>query len=77
MTLVPEIDMILNYHSHPSVAEFRKLEDMREALDWNDINLFNTFCKSSVINNEFDMEEYPDMTLSGPFPNVEDSTDVV
>ena len=40
-TLVPDIDKILGYHSHPSVAELRRLEDRRDSLDWADKNALN------------------------------------
>ena len=40
-TLVPDIDKILDYHSHPSIAELRRLEDRRDSLDWADKNALN------------------------------------
>lgn len=39
--LVPEIDRILGYHNHPTVAELRRLDDMRDALDWYEKNQLN------------------------------------
>ena len=40
-TLVPDIDKILGYHSHPPVAELRRLEERRDTLDWADKNALN------------------------------------
>lgn len=40
-TLIPDIDIILGYHSHPTVAELRQLEERRDILDWNDKNDLN------------------------------------
>lgn len=34
--LVPEVDQILEYRNHPSVAELRRLDEMRDGLDWDD-----------------------------------------
>ncbi len=40
-SLVLEIDKILGYHNHPTVAELRRLDDMSDALDWNEKNQLN------------------------------------
>ena len=40
-TLVPYIDQILGYHNHPTVAELKKLDEQRDALDWEDKNSLN------------------------------------
>lgn len=40
-TLISDIDMILGYHSHPTVAELRQLEERRDILDWNEKNDLN------------------------------------
>ncbi len=40
-TLIPDIDKILGYHSHPTVAELRQLEERRDILDWNEKNDLN------------------------------------
>lgn len=40
-TLIPDIDKILGYHSHPTVAELRQLEERRDVLDWNEKNDLN------------------------------------
>lgn len=40
-SLVPEIDRILGYHNHPTVAELRRLDDMSDALDWDEKNQLN------------------------------------
>ena len=40
-TLIPDIDKILGYHCHPTVAELRQLEGRRDILDWNEKNDLN------------------------------------
>ena len=40
-TLIPDIDRILGFHSHPTVTELRQLEERREILDWNEKNDLN------------------------------------
>lgn len=40
-TLVPYIDQILGFHNHPTVAELKKLDEQRDALDWEDKNSLN------------------------------------
>lgn len=40
-TLISEIDKILGYHSYPTVAELRQLEERRNILDWNEKNDLN------------------------------------
>lgn len=40
-TLIPDIDKILGFHSHPTVAELRQLEERRDVLDWNEKNDLN------------------------------------
>ena len=40
-TLIPDIDKILGYHSHPTVGELRQLEERRNNLDWNEKNFLN------------------------------------
>ena len=40
-TLIPDIDKILGYHSHPTVAELRQLEERSDILDWSEKNDLN------------------------------------
>ena len=40
-TLIPDIDRILGFHSHPTVVELRQLEERRDILDWNEKNDLN------------------------------------
>ena len=40
-TLVPFVDQILGYHNHPTVAELKRLDEMRDDLDWEDKNALN------------------------------------
>ena len=41
-------------------------------INYNEVKLYNAFCESCAINKDFNMEDYPDATLSGPFVNPED-----
>lgn len=41
-------------------------------INYNEVKLYNTFCESCNINNDFNIEDYPEYTLSGPFVNPED-----
>lgn len=40
-TLEPDINKILGFHGHPSMAELRQLEERRNALDWHEKNNLN------------------------------------
>ena len=41
-------------------------------INYNEVKLYNAFCESCNINKDFNISEYPDLTLSGPFVNPED-----
>lgn len=41
-------------------------------INYNEVKLYNAFCESCDIEKEFNVEDYSDVTLSGPFVNPED-----
>lgn len=43
-----------------------------ENIDYNEVKLYNAFCKSCDIDRDFNVNDYPEYTLSGPFINPED-----
>ena len=45
-------------------------------INYNEVKLYNTFCKSCDIGKDFNMDDYPEFSLSGPFVNSEDFMDV-
>lgn len=43
-----------------------------EDINYNEVKLYNAVCESCNIEKDFNVEYYPDYTLSGPFVNPED-----
>ena len=43
-----------------------------EDINYNEVKLYNAVCESCNIEKDFNVEDYPDYTLSGPFVNSED-----
>ena len=43
-----------------------------EDINYNEVKLYNAVCESCNIEKDFNVEDYPDYTLSGPFVNPED-----
>ena len=41
-------------------------------INYNEVKLYNAFCESCNIEKDFKVDEYEDVTLSGPFVNPED-----
>ena len=41
-------------------------------INYNEVKLYNAFCESCNIEKDFNVDEYKDVTLSGPFVNPED-----
>ena len=41
-------------------------------INYNEVKLYNTFCESCDIDKDFNVDDYSDVTLSGPFVNPED-----
>lgn len=43
-----------------------------EDINYNEVKLYNAFCESCDIEKDFNVEDYLDYSLSGPFVNPED-----
>lgn len=43
-----------------------------EDINYNEVKLYNAVCESCNIEKDFNVEDYPDYSLSGPFVNPED-----
>lgn len=43
-----------------------------EDINYNEVKLYNAFCESCNIERDFNVEDYPEFSLSGPFVNPED-----
>lgn len=43
-----------------------------EDINYNEVKLYNAVCESCNIEKDFNVEDYPNYTLSGPFVNPED-----
>ncbi len=41
-------------------------------INYNEVKLYNAVCDSCNIEKDFNVEDYPEYTLSGPFVNPED-----
>ena len=41
-------------------------------INYNEVKIYHTVCKFCNIENDFNIEDYPDYTLSGPFVNPAD-----
>lgn len=46
-------------------------------INYNEVKLYNAVCESCNIEKDFNVEEYPDFTLSGPFVNPEDLMTII
>lgn len=46
-------------------------------INYNEVKLYNAFCESCNIEKDFNTEDYPEHTLSGPFVNPEDVMDII
>lgn len=42
-----------------------------EDINYNEVKLYNTFCESFGIESNFNIEDYPEYSISGPFFNDE------
>lgn len=43
-----------------------------EDINYNEVKLYNAVCESCNIEKDFNIEDYPDFTFSGPFVNPEE-----
>ena len=41
-------------------------------INYNEVKLYNAFCESCNIEKDFNLKDYIDVTLSGPFTNPEE-----
>ena len=41
-------------------------------IDYNEVKLYHAFCESCDIDRDFNVSDYPEYALSGPFVNPED-----
>lgn len=46
-------------------------------INYNEVKLYNAFCESCDIEKDFNVDDYPDFSLSGPFVNPEDLMNVL
>ena len=48
-----------------------------EDINYNEVKLYNTVCESCNIERDFNVEDYPGLTFSGPFVNPEDLMNII
>lgn len=48
-----------------------------EDINYNEVKLYNAVCESCNIEKDFNIEDYPDLSLSGPFVNPEDLMNII
>ena len=48
-----------------------------EDINYNEVKLYNAVCKSCNIEIDFNVEDYPGLTFSGPFVNPEDLMNII
>ena len=48
-----------------------------EDINYNEVKLYNAFCESCDIEKDFNVNDYPEYSLSGPFVNPEDIMNMV
>lgn len=46
-------------------------------INYNEVKLYNAVCESCNIEKDFNIEDYPDLSLSGPFVNPEDLMNII
>lgn len=46
-------------------------------INYNEVKLYNAVCESCNIEKDFNIEDYPNFTLSGPFVNPEDLMNII
>ena len=63
----------LNLEQKTLVAQMMgKMIVVDKDINYNEVKLYNAFCESCHIDKDFNVEDYSDVTLSGPFVNPED-----
>ena len=48
-----------------------------EDINYNEVKLYNAVCESCNIERDFNVEDYPGLTFSGPFFNPEDLMNII
>ena len=48
-----------------------------EDINYNEVKLYNAVCESCNIERDFNVEDYPGLTFSGPFVNPEDLMNII
>ena len=48
-----------------------------EDINYNEVKLYNAVCESCNIERDFNVEDYPGLTFSGPFANPEDLMNII
>ena len=63
----------LDYGQKMLVAQMMgKMVVIDEDINYNEVIIYNDICHQCNIEDEFDVEDYPEYSLSGPFINPED-----
>ena len=63
----------LNIEQKEEIAKMMgKMIVIDKDINYNEVKLYNAFCESCNIEKDFNVDDYEDVTLSGPFVNPED-----
>ena len=63
----------LNVEQKEMVAKMMgKMIVIDNDINYNEVKLYNTFCESCNIEKDFNVKDYNEVTLSGPFTNPEE-----
>lgn len=63
----------LNVEQKEMVAKMMgKMIVIDNDINYNEVKLYNAFCESCNIEKDFNVKDYTDVTLSGPFMNPEE-----
>lgn len=63
----------LNLEQKEMVAKMMgKMIVIDNDINYNEVKLYNAFCESCNIEKDFNLKNYSDVTLSGPFMNPEE-----
>ncbi len=63
----------LNVEQKEMVAKMMgKMIVVDNDINYNEVKLYNAFCDTCNIERDFNVKDYVDVTLSGPFANPED-----
>ena len=63
----------LNLEQKEEIAKMMgKMIVIDNDINYNEVKLYNAFCESCNIEKDFNVDDYEDVTLSGPFVNPED-----